>query len=106
MAPRIIFWLSVLVILGGQGLAAPPAQALTPIPNEETQTHLFHDLDKDRDGVVSLKDYQDSHQACMRDPKCRAWLENKFYDLDMNRDGFLTLDEFLAPLRQKAKGKP
>ncbi len=106
MAPRIIFWLSMLVILGGQGLAAPPAQALTPIPNEKTQTHLFHDLDKNHDRVVSLREYQDSHQACMRDPKCRAWLENTFHRLDVNRDGFLSLDEFLAPLREKGPRKP
>jgi Ca2+-binding EF-hand superfamily protein len=105
MAPRIIFWLSVLAILGGQGLATPPARALTPIPNEKTQTHLFHDLDKDRDGVVSLKDYQDSHQACMRDPKCRAWLEGKFHGLDSNRDGSLSLEEFLAPVKERTKGK-
>lgn len=88
------------------GPAAHPALALTPVPNERTQTRLFQDLDKNRDGLVTLKEYQDSHQACMRDPKCRAWLEDKFHRLDVNQDGFLSLEEFLAPVKQKKAGKP
>ncbi len=98
--------MAALVSLGGLWLGADFALALTPIPNEETQTHLFHDLDHDKDGGVSLGEYQDSHQACMRGPKCRAWLERTFHTLDVNRDGVLTLEEFLAPIREKRRKRP
>lgn len=103
----IIFWV-LLIWLVGAYLPENTAWALTPLPTMATQTRLFRDLDKNGDGMVSLKEYQDSHQACMRDPKCRAWLNNKFSKLDTNRDGVLTLEEFLAPLkkRQQRQEKP
>jgi len=96
----VIFWL-ILIWLVGTHVPENTAWALTPLPNVATQTRIFRDLDKNGDGVVSPKEYQDSHQACMRDPKCRVWLTNKFNKLDTNRDGVLTLGEFLASLTER-----
>ena len=91
-------WLLVMAMVAVLVFAAP-APARAPRPTVERQTRLFQNLDKNRDGKVSLEEYQASHQACMRDPKCRASLIKKFRELDANGDGYLTLEEFLAPLK-------
>jgi Ca2+-binding EF-hand superfamily protein len=75
-----------------------PAAALTPTREQvkESWERRFQDLDKNRDGKVSLEEYFAFFGA--EHPQRRQFLLYEFRKYDRNGDGFITHAEHLAPV--------
>jgi Ca2+-binding EF-hand superfamily protein len=88
--------LSAAVILLACG--SPPAAALTPTREQvkESWERRFQDLDKNRDGKVTLEEYLAFFRA--DHPQRRQFLGYEFRKYDRNGDGFITHEEHWAPV--------
>jgi Ca2+-binding EF-hand superfamily protein len=89
-------FLSAAVIILANG--SPPASALTPTREQVQKSweKRFQDLDKNRDGKVSLEEYLVFFGA--DHPQRRQFLEYEFRKYDRNGDGFITIEEHWAPV--------
>jgi len=93
---KIMVFLAAAVIILTSGL--PQAFPLTPT-REQVRTSWekrFQDLDKNRDGKVSLTEYLAFFGA--DSPQRRQFLEYEFRKYDRNGDGFITPGEHWAPV--------
>jgi Ca2+-binding EF-hand superfamily protein len=89
------FLVASLIILASGPL---PTSALTPTREQvkESWERRFQDLDKNRDGKVSLEEYFAFFGA--EHPQRRQFLVYEFRKYDRNGDGFITHEEHLAPV--------
>ena len=89
-------FLSAAVIFLATG--SPPAAALTPTHEQVRQSweKRFQDLDKNRDGKVTIEEYLVFLGA--DHPQRRQFLEYEFRKYDRNGDGFITHEEHWAPV--------
>ena len=96
---KLIVFLSATVMILTSSF--PPASALTPTREQVQQAweKRFHDMDKNRDGKVSLAEYLSFYGA--ESPPRRQFLEYEFRKYDRNGDGFITFEEYLAPVSLK-----
>jgi len=93
---KIMVLLAAAVIILLSGL--PQAFPLTPTREQVRQSweKRFQDLDKNRDGKVSLTEYLAFFRA--DSPQRRQYLEYEFRKHDRNGDGFITHAEHWAPV--------
>ena len=93
---NLMVFLSAAVIILANG--SPPASALTPTREQVQKSweKRFQDLDKNRDGKVSLEEYLVFFGA--DHPQRRQFLEYEFRKYDRNGDGFITIEEHWAPV--------
>jgi len=91
----MVFLLLAVILLAS---GSPPASALTPTREQvkESWEKRFQDLDKSRDGKVSLEEYLVFFGA--DHPQRRQFLEYEFRKFDRNGDGFITIEEHWAPV--------
>ena len=74
------------------GMSVITLQALIGMTNVSAQESMFIALDRDQDGLISLREAAGNGKL----------LEN-FTRVDINEDGYLSMDELLAsPFLQKA----
>ncbi len=85
---------AVLILAGGP----PPAAALTPTRDQVKKSweRRFQNLDKNRDGKVSLEEYLVFFRA--DHPQRRQFFAYEFRKYDRNGDGFITHAEHWAPV--------
>ncbi|MFT6269201.1 MAG: Ca2+-binding EF-hand superfamily protein [Alphaproteobacteria bacterium] len=67
------------------GLSVIALQAITSLANVSAQESLLTTLDKDQDGLISLKEAA-GHQK----------LIDNFNVIDVNEDGYISMDELVA----------
>jgi Ca2+-binding EF-hand superfamily protein len=67
------------------GLSVIALQLVSTIASSSTKEALMSALDKDLDGLISLKE-----------AARHAKLLEKFNDIDINEDGYISMDELLA----------
>ena len=93
---NLMVFLSCAVIILASG--SPPASARTPTREQVRKSweKRFHDLDKNRDGQVSLEEYLAFFRADQ--PQRRQYFEYEFRKYDRNGDGFITIEEHWAPV--------
>jgi Ca2+-binding EF-hand superfamily protein len=93
---NLLIFLSAAVILLASGF--PPATALTPTREQVKKSweKRFQDLDRNRDGKISLAEYLAFLGA--DHPRRRQFLEYEFRKYDRNGDGFITREEHWAPV--------
>jgi Ca2+-binding EF-hand superfamily protein len=93
---NLVVILSAAVIFLANG--SPPAAALTPTREQVRKSweKRFQDLDKNRDGTVTLEEYLAFFGA--DHPLRRQFLEYEFRKYDRNGDGFISLEEHWAPV--------
>jgi Ca2+-binding EF-hand superfamily protein len=91
----LVFLAAAVIILASGPL---PASARTPTREQVKQAweKRFQDLDKNRDGQVSLEEYLAFFGA--EHPQRRQFLEYEFRKYDRNGDGFITHEEHWAPV--------
>jgi hypothetical protein len=91
----MVFLSAAVIILTS---SSPPASALTPTREQVQKSweRRFQDLDKNRDGKVSLEEYLAFFGA--DHPQRRQFLEYEFRKYDRNADGFITREEHWAPV--------
>jgi Ca2+-binding EF-hand superfamily protein len=90
--------LLTVLLVGATMLWSAASQALTPTREQVRKSweKRFQDLDKNRDGKVSLEEYLAFHGA--ESPLRRQFLEYEFRKYDRNGDGFIAHEEYLAPV--------
>jgi Ca2+-binding EF-hand superfamily protein len=90
--------LITVLLVGATLLPSAAAQALTPTREQVQKAweKRFQDLDKNRDGKVSLEEFLAFHGA--ESPLRRQFLEYEFRKYDRNGDGFITHEEHWAPV--------
>jgi Ca2+-binding EF-hand superfamily protein len=90
--------LITVFLVGAAMLSSAAAQALTPTREQvrEGWERRFQELDKNRNGKVSLEEYLAFHGA--EAPLRRQFLEYEFRKYDRNSDGFITHEEHWAPV--------
>jgi len=67
------------------GLSVIALQAITSLAGVNAQENLMATLDKDNDGLISLKEAASNQEL----------LEN-FNSIDINEDGYISMDELIA----------
>ena len=77
-----------------------PAWSRTPPPTEKSRTTAFQDMDRNRDGKVSLAEFTARWGCKDSDQRCKELAAKQFKKLDANGDGYISLEEYLAPLRK------
>ena len=90
--------LITVFLVGAVMLSSAAAQALTPTRGQvrEGWERRFQELDKNRDGKVSLEEFLAFHGA--KAPLRGQILEYEFRKYDRNGDGFITHAEHWAPV--------
>jgi len=90
--------LLTVLLVGAAMLWSPAAQALTPTREQVRKSweKRFQELDKNRDGKVSLEEFLAFHKA--ESPPRRQFWEYEFRKYDRNGDGFITHEEHWAPV--------
>ena len=90
----VFLFFAVIVLTSG----SPPASALTPTREQVQKSweKRFQDLDKNRNGKITLEEYLGFFGA--DHPQRRQFLEYEFRKYDRNGDGFITLEEHRAPV--------
>jgi Ca2+-binding EF-hand superfamily protein len=96
---KILVWLAAAVIVLASG--SLPAFPRTPTREQVKKSweKRFQDLDKNRDGKVSLAEYLAFFRA--DSPPRRQYFEYEFRKYDRNGDGFITREEHWAPVGLK-----
>jgi len=77
-----------------------PAWSRTPPPTEKSRTTAFQNMDRNRDGKVSLAEFTARWGCKNSDQRCKELAAQQFKKLDANGNGYITLEEYLAPLRK------
>jgi len=90
--------LITVLLVGATMLSSTAVQALTPTHEQVRKSweKRFQDLDKNRDGKVSLEEFLAFHGA--ESPLRRQFWEYEFRKYDRNGDGFITHEEHWAPV--------
>jgi len=96
--------ITVLLVMATM-LASTASQALTPTREQVQKSweQRFQDMDKNRDGKVSLEEYLAFHGA--ESSLRRQFLEYEFRKYDRNGDGFITHEEHWNTLGHEKSGK-
>jgi Ca2+-binding EF-hand superfamily protein len=79
---------------------AAPAWSRTPPPTEKSRTIAFQNMDRNRDGKISLAEFTARWGCKDSDQRCKELAAQQFKQLDTNGDGYISLEEYLAPLRK------